>query len=147
MKIADILRHKASAAGRDVPVVTIGPSGTIADAASALAENNIGALLVVEDDKLAGVVSERDIVRHLATSGAAVLERPVADLMTRDVVTCSTSDSIDSIAETMTAKRVRHMPVLDRGELIGIVSIGDVVLSRIRQLEQDRGQLEHYIAG
>lgn len=147
MKIADILRHKASTAGRDVPVVTIGPTGTISDVVSALAENNIGALPVVDDGSLAGVVSERDIVRHLATSGAAILNRPVADLMTRDVVTCSTSDSVDSIAETMTAKRIRHMPVLDRGELIGIVSIGDVVLSRIRQLEHDRGQLEQYIAG
>lgn len=147
MKIADILRHKASTAGRDVPVVTIEPTGTVADVAALLAEHNIGALPVVHDGNLEGVVSERDIVRHLAMTGAEVLDRPVADLMTRDVVTCSSGDSLDSIAETMTARRIRHMPVLDGDRLIGIVSIGDVVLSRIRQLEQDRGQLEQYIAG
>jgi CBS domain-containing protein len=67
--------------------------------------------------------------------------------MTSDVVTCTISDSVDSIAETMTAKRIRHMPVMDGGRLVGIVSIGDVVLSRIRQLEHDRGQLEQYIVG
>jgi CBS domain-containing protein len=147
MKIADILRHKASAAGGTVPVVTIEPTGTIADVAAALAEHNIGALLVVNDGNLEGVLSERDIVRQLAASGSAILDRSVGELMTRDVVTCSSNDTVDSIAETMTQKRIRHMPVVDHGDLIGIVSIGDVVLSRIHQLEQDRGQLEHYIAG
>jgi CBS domain-containing protein len=93
------------------------------------------------------VLSERDIVRQLAASGSAILDRSVGELMTRDVVTCSSNDTVDSIAETMTQKRIRHMPVVDDGDLIGIVSIGDVVLSRIRQLEHDRGQLEHYIAG
>lgn len=147
MKIADILRHKASTAGPNLPVVTIEPTATVSDVASTLAEHKIGALPVVSGGTLEGVISERDIVRHLAASGAAVLDRPVAELMTRDVVTCSSGDSVDSIAETMTAKRIRHMPVIDGGELIGIVSIGDVVLSRIRQLEHDRGHLEQYIAG
>jgi CBS domain-containing protein len=147
MKIADILRHKTATAGQDVPVATIAPTGTVSDVAAALAEHNIGALPVVDGSDLKGVISERDIVRHLASAGAAILDRPVSDLMTRDVVTCSPGDSVDAIAETMTAKRIRHMPVLDNGRLIGIVSIGDVVLSRIRQLEQDRGQLEQYIAG
>jgi CBS domain-containing protein len=114
---------------------------------AALAEHNIGALLVVDDGELKGVISERDIVRRLASSGEAILDQPVSELMTSDVVTCTISDSVDSIAETMTAKRIRHMPVMDGGRLVGIVSIGDVVLSRIRQLEHDRGQLEQYIVG
>jgi CBS domain-containing protein len=147
MKIADILRHKSAAAGGQAPVVTIGSAEPVTAVLAALAEHHIGALVVVDEKRLAGVISERDIVRKLASAGAAVLEQSVADLMTSDVVTCTKGDSVDSIAETMTAKRIRHMPVLDNGNLVGIVSIGDVVLSRISQLEQDRGQLEHYIVG
>lgn len=147
MRIADILRHKAAAAGGNAPVVTIGSADPVTAVLAALAEHHIGALVVVDEGQLAGVISERDIVRRLASSGAAVLQQSVAELMTSDVVTCTSGDSIDSIAETMTTKRIRHMPVVDNGNLVGIVSIGDVVLSRIRQLEQDRGQLEHYIVG
>jgi CBS domain-containing protein len=93
------------------------------------------------------VVSERDVVRRLGTDGAALIDRPVRDIMTTDVFVCSSGDTIDAIAETMTARRVRHMPVVDGDRLVGIVSIGDVVSHRIRQLEKDRGQLEQYISG
>ena len=147
MKIADILRHKSAAAGGHTAVATIGSAEPVTAVLAALAEHHIGALVVMDEGRLAGVISERDIVRKLASAGAAVLQQSVAELMTRDVVTCTKGDFVDSIAETMTAKRIRHMPVLDNGKLVGIVSIGDVVLSRIRQLEQDRGQLEHYIVG
>jgi CBS domain-containing protein len=147
MKIADILRHKSSDAAQPVPVVTTTATSTVADVVAVLAEHNIGALLVVDDGRLEGVISERDIVRRLASSGDGILQQPVSDLMTSEVVTCTSNDSVDSIAETMTAKRIRHMPVVDGGRLVGIVSIGDVVLSRIRQLEHDRGQLEQYIVG
>lgn len=143
MSIADILRHKSGSGD----VVTVDPSVTVTAALSTLAEHNIGALVVVDDTGLRGIVSERDIVRRLAATGAGALEQPVAELMTSDVVTCAPHDAVDAIAETMTARRIRHMPVLDGTELVGIVSIGDVVLSRIRQLEKDRGQLEQYIAG
>jgi CBS domain-containing protein len=94
-----------------------------------------------------GIVSERDIVRNIAQRGAPVLEAAVGDIMTAPVVSCTSHDSVDSIAQTMTERRVRHMPVIDDGTLVGVISIGDVVSSRMRQLETDRGQLEQYISG
>ena len=121
MKISDILRHK----GTDV--ATIGADGAVTDLLDVLASHGIGALVVTGSSGIAGIVSERDIVRALADRGASVLTAQVAG--------------------TMTERRIRHMPVLDNGALVGIVSIGDVVSSRIRQLEHDRVQLEHYITG
>lgn len=141
MKISDILRHKGST------VVTISPSDPVTELLSRLAEHKVGALVVVDGDPVAGIVSERDVVRRLAERGAAVLESTVRDIMTTDVVSCAPQDSVDSVAGTMTERRIRHMPVISDGQLAGIVSIGDVVLSRMNQLEQDRGQLEQYITG
>ena len=145
--ISDILRHKnthsdTSARGG---TVTVAPDSTIADLASTLTDNHIGAAVVLDRGAVAGIVSERDIVRHLAHGG--VLDRPVSEIMTTDVVTCGRDDALEQIAQTMTERRIRHMPVLDDGQLVGIVSIGDVVSSRIRQLEQERTQLEQYVAG
>ncbi|MDT4918697.1 MAG: hypothetical protein QOH89_3397, partial [Pseudonocardiales bacterium] len=94
-----------------------------------------------------GIVSERDVVRRIAERGAELLESPVESIMSSDVVSCSSQESVDSVAETMTERRIRHMPVIDDDRLVGIVSIGDVVSSRMRQLESDRGQLEQYIVG
>jgi CBS domain-containing protein len=139
--ISDILRYK----GTDV--VTIAPSDTVATLVAALAEHNLGALIAVDGGAVVGIASERDVVRCFAERGAAVLDATVADIMTSAVLSCTSKDSVDSIAETMTERRVRHMPVIDDGTLSGIVSIGDVVSSRMRQLEQDRGQLEQYISG
>lgn len=139
MKILDILRHKGSA------VVTITPQETVRVLLARLAEHNVGALVVADGDHVAGMASERDIVRHLNDHGEQILDRPVSDIMTASVVSCSPNDDVDSIAAGMTELRVRHMPVLDDGVLAGIVTIGDVVAGRIRQLEQDRGQLEQYI--
>jgi CBS domain-containing protein len=141
MKISDILRHKGS------NVVTIAPSGAVPEMLAALAEHNVGALVVVDGAKVVGIASERDVVRRLAELGAELLEATVADIMTTTVVSCGSHDSVDSVAETMTERRIRHMPVVDDDVLMGIVTIGDVVSSRIRQLEQDRGQLEQYITG
>ena len=141
--IADILRHKESFAGGGT--VTLAPDATVAELAGTLTEHRIGAVIVVDGAAVAGIVSERDVVRHLAAGGS--LDRPIAEIMTTAVVSCHPDDPVESIAETMTERRIRHMPVLDDGRLVGIVSIGDVVSSRIRQLEQDRGQLEQYIAG
>jgi CBS domain-containing protein len=141
MKISDILRHKGS------NVVTIAPSGAVPQMLAALAEHNVGALVVVDGAKVVGIASERDIVRRLAELGAELLEVTVGDIMTTTVVSCGSHDSVDSVAETMTERRIRHMPVVDDDVLMGIVTIGDVVSSRIRQLEQDRGQLEQYITG
>jgi CBS domain-containing protein len=144
VNISDILRFK----GADV--ITITPTESVASLLAQLAEHNVGALLVVDtgnDGRVIGVVSERDVVRRIAERGAALLEASVEEIMSAMIVSCSSHDSIDSVAETMTERRVRHMPVIDDGELVGIVSIGDVVSSRIRQLEKDRGQLEQYISG
>jgi CBS domain-containing protein len=141
VKISDILRHKGAA------VVTIAPTETVTALLAALAAHNVGALVVLDGDRVVGVVSERDVVRRLAEHGPSLLDAAVAQIMTTDVFACSSKDSVDSIAATMTERRVRHMPVIDDDTMVGIVSIGDVVLSRIRQLETDRGQLEQYIVG
>ena len=149
MKISDILRHKAttSATTAGATVVTIGPDGAVTALLAALAEHRIGALVVVDGDTVVGIVSERDVVRRLNDHGAAILDATVADIMTSPVLSCSSHDSVDSVAAAMTERRIRHMPVIDDGRLDGIVTIGDVVLSRTRQLEQDRNQLEQYITG
>lgn len=144
MNISDILRYKGS------DVVTIAPSETVTALLAALAEHNVGALLVSDGGsggELKGVVSERDVVRRFVEHGADLLDLPVERIMTDVVVSCTSKDTVDSVAEMMTQQRVRHLPVLDDGRLAGIISIGDVVSSRIRQLEKDRGQLEQYISG
>jgi CBS domain-containing protein len=143
VNISDILRHKHSTSGADV--VTIAPTDTVETLVAALAEHNVGALIAVDGDRVVGIVSERDVVRRVAEQGAAALQSRVDQLMTTSVVSCTSTDTVDSIAETMTERRIRHMPVIDGSELVGIVSIGDVVSSRMRQLETDRGQLEQYI--
>lgn len=147
MNISDILRHKATDTTHGETVVTIEPEETVTALLSTLAEHNVGALVVCSDDQVTGIVSERDVVRQLAERGADMLNATVSDIMSTSVVSCSSKDKVDSVAETMTERRIRHMPVIDDGQLVGIVSIGDVVSSRIRQLEIDRGQLEQYIVG
>jgi CBS domain-containing protein len=140
MRISDVLRQKGTA------VATIAPDATVRQLLTTLREHNIGATVVTDGDAVVGIVSERDIVRKLDERGAELLGARVSEIMTRDVLTCAPEDTVDSLAETMTERRIRHMPVLDHGRLAGIVSIGDVVKSHIRQLETDREQLESYIA-
>jgi CBS domain-containing protein len=140
MRISDLLRQKGTA------VATIAPTATVRQLVTALREHNIGAAVVTTDgDAVVGIVSERDVVRKLDERGADLLGARVSEIMTRDVLTCGPDDTVDSLAETMTERRIRHMPVLEHGHLAGIVSIGDVVKSHIRQLETDRQQLESYI--
>jgi CBS domain-containing protein len=141
MKIADILRHKGAT------VHTIAPDRPVTDLLAALAEHHVGALIVSDGQQVAGIVSERDVVRRLHERGASVLDGPVSQIMTNLVHSCASQDSVDSVAEAMTEHRIRHMPVIDDGNLAGIVSIGDVVSIRIRQLEKEAGQLEQYITG
>ena len=140
MRIADVLRNKGS------DVATIPPEATIGSLIAELATHNVGALPVVEDGGLVGIVSERDVVRHLHTGGADLLARPVRDIMSTSVTTCEPGDAVVDLARTMTTRRFRHMPVLQDGELIGIVSIGDLVKVRIDQLESEREQLQSYIS-
>lgn len=149
MKVSDILRHKA-AAGADTggqAVVTVAPDTALTELLAALAKYNIGALIVVEDDTAVGIASERDVVRRLNERGADLLSATVAEIMTSPLLSCSSHDLVESVAATMTERRIRHMPVIDDGKLVGIVTIGDVVLNRTRQLEEDRRQLEQYITG
>ncbi|SDK42391.1 CBS domain-containing protein [Lentzea albidocapillata subsp. violacea] len=140
MRIADVLRTKGSA------VATIDPDVPVSELLRALAEHNIGAIVVVGSSGVAGIVSERDVVRRLHEVGAGLLSSPVSAIMTADVFTCSPSDTVDSLTVVMTERRFRHVPVLSDGQLVGIVSIGDVVKSRIGQLEQSQNQLQAYIA-
>jgi CBS domain-containing protein len=139
VQISGILARKGSS------VVTAAPSISVAEFLSLLAEHQIGAVLVISGGRLAGIISERDVVLRLAEAGAAGLDQPISELMTTDLVTCAPEDSLDDIAELMTERRIRHLPVLADGELAGIVSIGDVVAARLRELEQTRAQLESYI--
>ena len=139
MVISEILRRKGST------VITTGTGTMVAELVGLLAEHNIGAVPVVEDGQVVGIVSERDVVRKLAEVGTAVLEQTVADLMSTELVSSSPNDPVDDIAALMTDRRIRHLPVLSGGELVGIVTIGDVVAARIHDLERTRGQLESYI--
>jgi CBS domain-containing protein len=140
MRIADLLRHKGS------DVATVPPERTVTELLDDLARHNIGAVVVVRGGELVGIVSERDVARGLNQRGAELLGAAVSEIMTTKVVTCDPNEGLDSLAAIMTERRIRHMPVVDNGELVGIVSIGDVVKSRIEQLETDREQLESYIA-
>ncbi|MEU5155710.1 CBS domain-containing protein [Glycomyces sp. NPDC021274] len=142
MRISDILRSKGAA------VVTIRPEDTVRTLVARLAEHNVGALVVNADGYgVAGIVSERDIARGLFAD-PDLLDAPVSRIMTTDVHTRLPSDSIEDLMVLMTDRRIRHVPVVsDSGALVGIVSIGDVVKSRIGQLEFEKQQLEGYIAG
>lgn len=140
MKLEDVIRSKGNS------VVTIAPSASMAELVSVMADNNIGAVVVSADGRhIAGIISERDIVRGLAGSGAGLLEATVADLMTGDVVVGHLEDRIEDTAHTMTHKRVRHVPIEVDGELAAIVSIGDVVKYRIDQLTDERNHLLGYL--
>jgi CBS domain-containing protein len=141
MRVADLLRTKGSEVASVPPRVSV--TGLLED----LARYNVGALVVVDENgALVGIVSERDVVRRLNERGAELLTAPVAEIMTTQVVTCGPGDGVDNLAAIMTERRIRHMPVVEDGRLVGLVSIGDVVKSRIEQLESDREQLESYIA-
>lgn len=140
MRIADVLRGKGS------DVLTIDPSATVAELIARIAGRNVGALPVVDAGRLVGIVSERDVVRRLHDVGTALLERQVAEIMTTEVTTCRPDDSVVDLAQIMTERRFRHLPVVVDGELRGIVSIGDLVKARIDMLEVEREQLASYIA-
>jgi CBS domain-containing protein len=134
------------AKGRDV--VTIGPNATLAEAAKVLSERRIGAVVVVGmEGKIAGIFTERDVVHAVAKSGRESLDQPLASLMTAKVHRCREETTVDELMELMTRRRFRHVPVEDKGRLAGIISIGDVVKSRIREIELEAEQIKAYIAG
>jgi CBS domain-containing protein len=147
MRIADILRSKGS------NVATVTATTTVTGLLAELGVHNIGAMVVIGPDLHAdaggagviGIVSERDIVRHLHQHGPDLLRCPVGEIMSAVVVTCCPDDRVDDLAAVMTNNRVRHVPVLQDGRLVGIVSIGDVVKNRMQELQAERQQLRDYI--
>jgi len=140
MHIGDILHAKSSH-----DVITIEPGAGVRELLARLAEHNIGALIVSSDGaSLDGIVSERDVVRHLHSDGT-VINNTVDAIMTTVVETCSSGDDLDQVMQTMTERRFRHIPVVDDGVLVGIISIGDVVKHKIGQLTFERDQLDHYV--
>ena len=140
MQVENILQSK----GRTVATVT--STATIADAAAVLNSKRIGAVVVVDGGRVTGILSERDIVRHLGDNWSALAQRTVADVMTKNVISASRLATIGDVMETMTRHRIRHLPIVDDGELGGIVSIGDVVKRKIEETEQEALALKEYIA-
>jgi CBS domain-containing protein len=140
MHIRNILTHKGFS------VVVIDPGAPVTELLRLLRDHNLGAVVVSADGAhVDGIVTERDVVRRLA-EGTEFLSRPVSEIMTSEVHTCTLEDSVSSLMHTMTNERIRHLPVLDHsGQLGGIVSIGDVVKSHITQVEFERDQLEGYV--
>ena len=139
MKISGILDRKGTS------VVTTGPATSVTEFLQLLARHNIGAVVVVADQRPVGIISERDVALRLAEAGAAALDQPVSELMSSELITCTAEDPLEDVAMLMTDRRIRHLPVLAGAELAGIVSIGDVVAARLRELEQTQAQLESYI--
>lgn len=140
MFVSDILAQKGGL------VFTVTPGTTVAQAAQHLSTRRIGSVLVMDGaNAIAGIVSERDVVRAMARHGAGALDLEVRQVMTRDVVTCHPDDPIERIMGLMTAGRFRHLPVEDRGELIGLISIGDVVKARLEETQHETEALKAYI--
>lgn len=141
MLISEVLDRKGRGA-RTVP-----PDASVRELVAALAEHGVGALVVSPDGgAVAGIVSERDVVRALAAPGDALLDSPVSQIMTSQVRTCTPADTVDGLMVLMTEQRVRHVPVVQDGRLVGIVSIGDVVKQRLDELQSERDHLSAYIS-
>lgn len=140
MLIGTILRSKGS------DVATVRPEATVRDLLVTLATYNIGAVVVCDEGGvIAGIVSERDVVRRLNDRGADILDAPVGTIMTTEVRTCTPGDNVDGLRLMMTTHRIRHVPVVEDGTLVGIVSIGDIVKSAIEELETEKASLVDYL--
>jgi CBS domain-containing protein len=140
MTVKTILSTK----GREV--ITIGPTATLEEAISVLDKHRIGALVVLgADERVIGILSERDVVRALAERNASALKEPLSQCMTRIVVTCGECDTVSELMERMTHGRFRHIPVLEQDRLVGIISIGDVVKQRLTEMERESEALRDYI--
>ena len=139
MLVAEILKTKGDA------VFTVGPDATLADAASQLVERQVGALIVCDKDRVAGVLSERDVVRALARQGAGALEQPVREHMTARVVFAEPGEDVSTLMGRMTDRRIRHLPVMKDGRLCGVISIGDVVKCQIDDATREAESLKSYI--
>jgi CBS domain-containing protein len=137
---------KAILAAKGGDIINIEPTADLAAAANLLSKHRIGAVVICgAGGRLAGILSERDIVRAMAEHGASSLTLPVGQVMTRNVITCGENDSIADLMERMTAGKFRHMPVLKADRLIGVISIGDVVKMRLQEIESDAAAMRDYI--
>ncbi|HWS57952.1 MAG TPA: CBS domain-containing protein [Actinotalea sp.] len=142
MRITEVLRRKGGS------VVTITSDRGVRELLGLMGEHRVGALVVSDDGvRVDGIVSERDVVMRLHRDGDGVLDGPVSAIMTSEVHTCGLQDTVDELMEVMTERRIRHVPVLEDGRLVGIVSIGDVVKHRIAEVQDERDQLTAYITG
>jgi CBS domain-containing protein len=142
MNVSEILKQKGTA------VVTASPQASLTEITGLLDEKRIGAVVMVNlDGTIAGILSERDIVRAIARKGLGVMTEPASTVMTRKVHVCKPSDSLHDVMSLMTDSRIRHLPVTYEGKLMGLISIGDVVKKRIEQTEQEALSLREYIAG
>lgn len=126
-------------------IMSVEPDAKLAAAVKLLGEMKIGAVLVMNQGRLEGILSERDIVRVLGERGAGVLEEPVSEVMTRKVVTCKETDTVAELMEIMTTGKFRHLPVIDNGEVVGLISIGDIVKRRVQEYESEQEALRDYI--
>jgi CBS domain-containing protein len=126
-------------------IVSVDPDAKLSDAVKILAERRIGAVLVIADQHMEGILSERDVVRVLGERGASALNEPVSSVMTHKVITCREVDTVSFIMETMTAGKFRHLPVVDGNKVLGLISIGDVVKWRVKEFENEQQALHEYI--
>ena len=141
MRVAEVVQHKGA------KVVTATPDDSVEAVSRILRDAQIGAVVVVgRDGRMVGILSERDIVRGLADQGAALLDKPVSELMTRDVSTCTSEATVQELMEQMVVGRIRHLPVVDGDDLVGIVSVGDIVKNALLELRSVKDTLEDYIA-
>ena len=142
MFVRQILKTKGS------NVVSSSSDAMVADVVALLKQHRIGAVMITDTNKMPkGILTERDVATGLADHGASVLDKPVHQLMTKNLFTCSPEDKVQRLMEIMTSKRIRHLPVLDNDQMVGIISVGDVVKSRLEELEAEASELQQYIAG
>ena len=139
MTVRSILNNKGH------QIVSVEPDAKVGVAVKLLAEMKIGAVLVMNQSRLDGILSERDIVRVLGERGASALEEPIASVMTRKVVTCKETDTVAELMEMMTDGKFRHLPVVDNGKVVGLISIGDIVKRRVQEYEAEQAALRDYI--
>ncbi|MGH3846036.1 MAG: CBS domain-containing protein [Pseudonocardiaceae bacterium] len=139
MRIANVLRAKGSV------VATVAPDAPVAVMLAQMVKHRVGAVVVVDDGAVVGMVWERDVVRLLHERGAPLVHTPIAEIMNADVISCMPTDEVDGILRIMTERRIRHLPVMIGDKLSGVVSMGDLVKARIDELETNRAYLQSYI--
>jgi len=141
MKVKDLLSKKDSA------IHTTTPDVMMTEAVRKLNQHNVGALLVMDDDKIAGIITERDILHAAGEHGSKIESFKVKDFMTKELITCGETESVDDVMGLMTMNRIRHLPILENEQLVGIISIGDVVKAQLKKTKAEADDLKEYIHG